>query len=113
MLITHCVTDSVLAVAGRVPTRRCLFTRSSSYESNTLADHEGGVKPDAELTDQFGKSLIRHALLKFFAQLTRSGFSNGSDVGDHFFAAHADTVVVDRERAPLRISFESDCQLFR
>ena len=75
-----------------------------------VGHHEGGVEADAELADQ-GRAFAVLARLQLLDEGARARARDGAERLDHLVAAHADAVVLDRERARLGVDLERDARL--
>ena len=100
--------DRVCSVAGGLPSRRMRFAGAACHQRYQVRRHECGIEADSKLTDHGRRSVRRFAFLHLLQQISGAGLRNGSDVRDHFFTAHPDSVVVDGESFRLRVAFNDD-----
>src|SRR2546426_1786007 len=77
--------------------------RSTLFPYTTLFRSERGIESHAELTDESGQR-FRWFISKTFEQLASARFRDGSDIGNDFLTAHADSVVADRKSTRLNSS---------
>ena len=75
-----------------------------------VGDHERRIEADAELADQGGAfaGLVR---LEPLHEGLGAGARDGAERLDHLVAAHADAVVLDRERAGVGVDADGDARL--
>ena len=66
----------------------------AANDGNALCDHEGGIKADAELTDDLGLLLVHRV---FFFKAERAAVRDRAEVLHKLFPRHAAAVVGDRQ----------------
>jgi hypothetical protein len=74
-----------------------------------VGDDEGGIKADPELADQVGVLLLVAGQLA--EELLGARLGDGTQVGHHLVAAHADAVVGDGQSAGSLVEGHADLQL--
>ena len=109
-LISAALGDFVAAVAARFPGPRFVVSGGAGFERDLVGDHEGRVKADAELADQF-RIVLGLVFLKFLHELPSAGTGDGADVALEFLLGHADAVVLDSERLGFVVDKELDPEL--
>ncbi len=104
------VLDRVAALAARLPTHTLvgLHAGATGGQGDLVGDDEGGIKADTELADELAVlGLVTRQVLEEFL---------GARAGDRadglvdLLAAHADAVVLDRDRAGFLIDRYPDAQ---
>ena len=103
------VLERVRTLAVRRPHRARVLSGAARVDAHLGGDHERGVEPDAELTDQLG-SLLRAALLQRLEEAPRARARDRAQVVDQLLAAHADPVVRYGQRARLRVGVQYDAE---
>jgi hypothetical protein len=100
-------TERVAAVAGGFPAAGLLGARAPRDHRDPVSHHEARVEPDAELPDELGGG-GRLGLAYRPQELARARARDGAEVQGDLRRAHADAVVVDGERARVRVDLERD-----
>ncbi len=92
-LVHHLQSEFAAAVGLPAHPLARLLAGAPGQHGDAVGDDEGGVETDAELTDQVGVLLLVAGELG--EELAGPRLGDGTQVGDHLVAAHADPVVGD------------------
>ena len=97
-------------LARRGPARTGIGAGAPRQHLHFLGDNERTVETNAELADQcaVGPLVAGQAIEEFLG----AGFRDGTEIGDHLVAAHADAVVDDRQRAGILVEFDDDAEFW-
>ncbi len=96
------------ALADRLPERRLVLTGLPGDDGDLVGDHENRIKTDAELADQRRQNFAVTLGSRLLQQLPGTGLSDRSQVLDHFFPAHSDTGILDRQGPVLPVRYDPD-----
>jgi hypothetical protein len=83
--------------------------RAAALDHDALRDDERRIEAHAELADEIG--VLGGVAGQPAEELPRAGAGDGAEIGDRLFAAQADAVVRDPDRAGLAVDGDADLQL--
>jgi hypothetical protein len=104
------VAQAEAAVAGGLPSCRCVGAGLPGDDLDAIRHHERRVEPDAELPDERGRGVGRGVAFELLHELARAGLGNGADQANQLLARHADAAVAHRERARLAVGRQLDLE---
>ena len=94
--------------------RRLRASGSARIDIDAIGNHEGRIEADAELADELGAFSTVLLLLRGFDALDkgfRAGARDRAECIRHVVTAHADAVILDRQRILIGIERDGDVRL--
>ena len=104
--------QSELARAFGSPGEGFAGTGSAGSYFNAISDHESGIKPNSELTDQ-ARPVLRLRGCQFLSKRLGARTGDGAQIVDQILPGHANPVVGDQQCARLLIWHDADFGLGR
>ena len=103
------VGDFVGAAAVRAPQVSGFLAGLARENLDLACDHEDGIEPDAELSNQIDVRLV--GILQVLHEMLRSRTGDRAEAAFEVFLVHADAVILDGQRPALGIDGQVDSQL--
>ena len=100
--------DRVAVRAGGLPLIGLLRTVLLRADGDLIGDHERGVEAHAELADDVDIGVLLVLFLGLLTELVGARRRDDAEVVFKLFAAHADAVIRDRQRAVLLVDRHRD-----
>ena len=100
--------DRIAVRAGGLPLIGLLRTVLLRADGDAVGDHERGVEAHAELADDVDIGVLLVLFLGLLAELVGTRRRDDTEVVFKLFAAHADAVIRDRQRAVLLVDRHRD-----